>query len=227
MATYSNSASTSGQSGVSKYMLRGRKSPSQTWRTFLENHAKQLVSIDFFSVPAIRFRVLDVLVVLAHDRCRIVHSNVTAHPTAEWTRQHFARHFPLNNSRATCCATATRRSAVTSETRSETWVSEKFCQRPTKPEEVAQTALLLTSTASSYVTGVELSVDGAGASVRIQERTRAARSKRPHCALPPVSKANRTQEKDLPLETITIIVSVGEQESRSRESTAQKGDVSA
>ena len=47
-----------GESSVSKYMVRSRKPPSQTWRTFLENHAQQLVSIDFFTVPTIRFQVL-------------------------------------------------------------------------------------------------------------------------------------------------------------------------
>jgi putative transposase len=47
-----------GESSVSKYMVHGRKPPSQTWRTFLENHAKQLVSIDFFTVPTIRFQIL-------------------------------------------------------------------------------------------------------------------------------------------------------------------------
>ena len=47
-----------GESSVSKYMVRNRKPPSQTWRTFLENHAQQLVSIDFFTVPTIRFQVL-------------------------------------------------------------------------------------------------------------------------------------------------------------------------
>jgi putative transposase len=47
-----------GESSVSKYMVRGRKPPSQTWRTFLENHLTQLVSIDFFTVPTLRFQVL-------------------------------------------------------------------------------------------------------------------------------------------------------------------------
>ncbi len=44
-----------GESSVSKYMVRSPKPPSQTWRTFLEYHAQQLVSIDFFTVPTIRF----------------------------------------------------------------------------------------------------------------------------------------------------------------------------
>jgi putative transposase len=64
-------------------LVRNRKPPSQTWRTFFENHAQQLVSMDFFTVPTIRFRVLYVFLVLAHDRRRILHFNVTAHPTAE------------------------------------------------------------------------------------------------------------------------------------------------
>ena len=84
-----------GESSVRKYMVRGRKPPSQTWRTFLENHAQQLVSIDFFTVPTLRFQVLYVFLVLAHDRRRILHFNVTAHPTAEWTRQQLREAFPF------------------------------------------------------------------------------------------------------------------------------------
>jgi hypothetical protein len=84
------------ESSVSKYMVRNRKPPSQTWRTFLENHAQQLVSIDFFTVPTIRFQVLYVFLVLAHDRRRILHSNVTAHPTAEWTGQRLREAFPFD-----------------------------------------------------------------------------------------------------------------------------------
>jgi putative transposase len=85
-----------GESSVSKYMVRCRKPPSQTWRTFLENHAKQLVSIDFFTVPTIRFQVLYVFLVLAHDRRRILHFNVTARPTAEWTGQQLREAFPFD-----------------------------------------------------------------------------------------------------------------------------------
>ena len=84
-----------GESSVSKYMVRSRKPPSQTWRAFLENRAKQLVSIDFFTVPTIRFQVLYVFLVLAHDRRRILHFNVTDHPTAEWTGQQLREAFPF------------------------------------------------------------------------------------------------------------------------------------
>ena len=70
---------------MSKYMLRLRRPPSQAWRAFLRNHTKDLIALDFFTVPTATFRVLFVLVVLSHDRRRLVHFNVTEHPSAEWT----------------------------------------------------------------------------------------------------------------------------------------------
>ena len=85
-----------GETSVGKYMVHGRKPASQTWRTFLENHAQQLVSIDFFTVPTIRFQVLYVFLVLAHDRRRILHFNVTARPTAEWAGQQLREAFPFD-----------------------------------------------------------------------------------------------------------------------------------
>jgi len=84
-----------GETSVGKYLARRRKPPSQTWRTFLQNHLRTMVSIDFFTVPTIRFQVLYVFLVLAHDRRRIVHFNVTAHPTAEWTGQQLREAFPF------------------------------------------------------------------------------------------------------------------------------------
>jgi putative transposase len=83
-----------GETSVGKYMARRRKPPSQNWRTFLENHVKTMVSIDFFTVPTIRFQVLYVFLVLAHDRRRILHFGVTAHPTAAWTAQQLREAFP-------------------------------------------------------------------------------------------------------------------------------------
>jgi hypothetical protein len=85
-----------GETSVGKYMVRRRTPPSQTWRTFLENHLTTMVSVDFFTVPTIRFQVLYVFLVLAHDRRRIVHFNVTAHPTAEWTAQQLQEAFPFD-----------------------------------------------------------------------------------------------------------------------------------
>jgi putative transposase len=86
----------SSETSVAKYMIRHRKPPSQTWRIFLDNHIKTLVSVDFFTVPTIRFQVLYVFVVLAHDRRRVRHFNVTAHPTAEWTAQQLREAFPFD-----------------------------------------------------------------------------------------------------------------------------------
>ena len=86
-----------GETSVSKYLVRRRKPPSQTWRTFLENHVKAMVSVDFFTVPTIRFQVLYVFLVLAHDRRRILHVAVTAHPTAEWTAQQLREAFPWDS----------------------------------------------------------------------------------------------------------------------------------
>ena len=83
-----------GETSVSKYMVRHRKPPSQTWRTFLDNHLKTMVSVDFFVVPTIRFQILYVFLVLAHERRRILHFAVTAHPTAEWTAQQMREAFP-------------------------------------------------------------------------------------------------------------------------------------
>ena len=72
---------------VSRWMPRRTKPPSQNWKAFLDNHAGDLASIDFFTVPTVTFRVLFVLIVLAHDRRKILHFNVTEHPTAESTAQ--------------------------------------------------------------------------------------------------------------------------------------------
>ena len=73
------------QATVSKYMPRQRRPPSQVWRTFLKNHAQDLIALDFFTVPTATFRVLFVLVVLSHGRRRLRHFNITEHPTAEWS----------------------------------------------------------------------------------------------------------------------------------------------
>jgi transposase InsO family protein len=83
-----------GETSVGKYMVRHRRPPSQTWRTFIENHVKTMVSVDFFTAPTIRFQILYVFLVLAHGRRRILHFGVTAHPTAEWTVQQLRDAFP-------------------------------------------------------------------------------------------------------------------------------------
>jgi hypothetical protein len=73
-----------GQTTVAKYMARGRRPPSQGWKTFLHNRADGIASIDLFVVPTISFRLLYGLLLLHHDRRQILWLGGTAHPTAEW-----------------------------------------------------------------------------------------------------------------------------------------------
>ena len=82
------------ESTVSKYLRKLQRPPSQTWRTFVHNHLHQSVAVDFLVVPTIRFSLLYVFVVLDHRRRRILHVNVTANPTAEWTAQQVVEALP-------------------------------------------------------------------------------------------------------------------------------------
>ena len=81
---------------VAKYMVHLRKPPSQTWHTFLANHVPDIAACDFFTVPTVTFRVLYVFLILCHDRRRIVHFNVTAHPYAVWAAQQIVDAFPYD-----------------------------------------------------------------------------------------------------------------------------------
>ncbi len=85
------------KSTVETYRPRRDTLPSPTWRTFLDQHLKELAAVDFFVVPTATLKVLFVFVVLAHDRRRIVHFNVTEHPTAEWTAQQIVEAFPFDS----------------------------------------------------------------------------------------------------------------------------------
>ena len=82
------------QATVAKYMPRRKRPPSLPWRSFLANHTSQIVATDFFVVPTVTYRLLFVLVLLAHERRRLVHLAVTAHPTAAWTAQQLREAFP-------------------------------------------------------------------------------------------------------------------------------------
>ena len=81
---------------VAKYMVRTKKPPSQTWRTFLANHVPNIAACDFFTIPTAAFRVLYVFIILRHDRRQVVHFNVTEHPYAEWAAQQVADAFPYD-----------------------------------------------------------------------------------------------------------------------------------
>ncbi|MDY6947696.1 MAG: integrase core domain-containing protein [Pseudomonadota bacterium] len=80
---------------VAKYMPRpapSRPRGDQRWSTFLRNHARAIIACDFCVAVTSTFRVLYVLVVIEHHSRRLVHFNVTAHPTAQWTRQQLREH---------------------------------------------------------------------------------------------------------------------------------------
>ena len=78
---------------VSRLLRRLRRPPNQTWRTFLHNHIGHMVSTDFFTVPTITMKVLFVFIVLEHDRRKVLHFNVTEHPTGAWTAQQIVEAF--------------------------------------------------------------------------------------------------------------------------------------
>jgi putative transposase len=84
------------QATVAKYMPKTRKPPSQTWRTFLDNHVRDIVAIDFFTVSTLTFRVLYGFLMLRHDQRVVVHFNATEHPTAPWVAQQIVEAFPFD-----------------------------------------------------------------------------------------------------------------------------------
>ena len=82
------------QATVAKYMVRRRGAPSPTWRSFLLNQAAGIAAIDMFVVASVSFRLLYVMIILAHDRRRIIHTAVTEHPTAAWLSCQVTEAFP-------------------------------------------------------------------------------------------------------------------------------------
>src|SRR4030081_2904584 len=82
------------QSTVAKYMARSGRGRSQTWKTFLHNHAAGIGAMDILVVPTINFQLLFVLVILRHERRRLISLSVTDRPTAEWIAQQVTEAFP-------------------------------------------------------------------------------------------------------------------------------------
>ena len=82
------------QSTVSKYMLRGRRPPSQGWKTFLRNHADGIAAVDFLVVPTLTFERLFAFVVLGLNRRSILWIGVTTSPTAQWLANQITEAFP-------------------------------------------------------------------------------------------------------------------------------------
>ena len=84
------------QSTVAKYMAKGGRGRSQTWKTFLSNHAAGIAAMDFLIVPTVGFKLLFVLVILRHQRRRLISLAVTTNPTAEWIARQITDAFPWN-----------------------------------------------------------------------------------------------------------------------------------
>ncbi len=85
------------QSTVAKYITKQRLPPSQTWKTFLCNHADGVASCDFLIVPTIGFKLLYAFVILGHGRRKLLHIGVTANPTAEWAARQITEAFPWDS----------------------------------------------------------------------------------------------------------------------------------
>jgi len=88
------------QSTVSKYMTRPSKPPSQTWKTFLQNHAEAIAAIDMCVVPTLTFEHLFALLVLGHGRRQLLWLEVTRHPTAAWLARQITEVFPWTSAPA-------------------------------------------------------------------------------------------------------------------------------
>src|ERR1700716_1683917 len=82
------------QSTVANYMAKHRPGSGQTWKTFLRNHVAGISAMDFLVVPTINFQLLFVLVILRHERRRLISLSVTDRPTAEWIAQQGNEAFP-------------------------------------------------------------------------------------------------------------------------------------
>src|ERR1700726_1699595 len=85
---------------ISRWMKRAPRDPEpvKRWLTFLRNHREAIAAMDFFSVPTITFSVLYCFFVISHDRRRILHFNVTKHPTSSWIVQQLREAFPFEAS---------------------------------------------------------------------------------------------------------------------------------
>ena len=93
---------------IRKYRPKFRGKPSQGWKTFLQNHAGSIAAMDFFVVPTVTFRLLYMLILMHHDRRKVLHFNITDSPSASWTAQQIVNGSPMTPRPSICCGTAIR-----------------------------------------------------------------------------------------------------------------------
>jgi hypothetical protein len=84
---------------VSRWMKRAPRNPqpAKRWLVFLHNHREAIAAMDFFTVPTVKFSILYCFFVISHDRRRILHLNVTKHPTSLWIAQQLREAFPFES----------------------------------------------------------------------------------------------------------------------------------
>ncbi len=111
------------QSTVSKYMVRGQNPPSQTWKTFLRNHAEAISAIDMCVVPTLTFDLLFAFLVLGHGRRQLLWCEVTRHPTAEWLARQITEAFPWTSAPAYLVRDNDRAMDISLPPESGPWVS--------------------------------------------------------------------------------------------------------
>ena len=99
---------------VARYLrhIRRRGDPGKTWLTFLHNHREVIAAFDFFTVPTLTFQLLYCFFVIEHRRRKILHFNITSHPSAEWVVQQLLRLFPTPAHTVTWFWTGTRSSTL-------------------------------------------------------------------------------------------------------------------
>ena len=90
------------QSTVSRYLRRFRSNnpdnkKRQSWITFLKNHRNAISAMDFFIVPTVNFTIVYVFFIINHSKRKIIHFNITQHPTAQWVMQQLRNAFPFNS----------------------------------------------------------------------------------------------------------------------------------
>ena len=144
------------QATVGRYMPWRPKVPSPTWRTFLQNHMTDIVAVDMFVVATATFRLFYALILLGHDRRRIIHFNVTQNPTQAWLSRQITEAFLGTPRRAIYCATVTRRMVRASAIEFTLWVSRRSLPRrdapgrtPTSSASLGQSAANVSITSSS------------------------------------------------------------------------------
>jgi len=111
---------------VSRILRRLRRPPNQTWRTFLHNHVGHMVSTDFFTVPTITMKVLFVFIVLERDRRKVLHFNLTEHPTGAWAAQQIVEASQTERLPVISSAIGTAGTVLRFDCESNRWVCRRF-----------------------------------------------------------------------------------------------------